>query len=602
MKKFGGDGSLKQACRNRRCVVLQELERKHGISENAESKAKQNSTINGAYRPAPGQTSEGNQGSVSCQTSNPPLVGYDRMEDVINDQKDEYDRIKILEQPFFPYDKRQQNPEDSQELFQMLSLFLKMEYDGTCEFNHELRERIKEYHARIEKTRMTFRIGWIEGMEECLGLGRLEPHLLLLCLNSDSFAIADAATLRFICERLGLDQDVRKAVEKWNLSKRYPAIASNESNLLVSNAKLLKCIIFVCRVFHASEVLNEKPDPSLLKLVGQVLQAANEIASKPTKRKSVPGGSEESAKKKSRNMDRKSGHKSKQTPQKLPPGSPSLPNGNGHKGQAGRKERLNPFDACLNAPKEPLNPFGACLKGAKKAPPASSRPHAEKTGGTSENSTKLPATSGKEKPFAQGVARAVPAGENSKLPATPGTAAQGVAYAVAPIAPATPRSAQHPGYHLATARMPNHSHPKRIATPPGQKAANPSSDAKKRELGKGRTLQSPVASTREANRSQTLQSPPTTQAAASDTIAESDSSNTQQERLKALHEEMMKSNEKAREAAAAAERHREKARRLRAEADEEEARAIQHEEASKRYRAKAVACTKKTLEELTSNQ
>lgn len=50
-----------------------------------------------------GQNPVVNQRSIDCFDSNPPMVGYDRIQDIVDDQKDEYDRIAGGLEPRPPY-------------------------------------------------------------------------------------------------------------------------------------------------------------------------------------------------------------------------------------------------------------------------------------------------------------------------------------------------------------------------------------------------------------------------------------------------------------------------------------------------------------------
>ena len=93
----------------------------------------------------------------------------------------------------------------------------------------------------------------MNGEDECKGFEVIEPHLLFLCLSSGTFAKANLATLKQICDVFKLDEVVRRAAEEWNLTELGTSVSVYSMSLgdgLAIRTDPVKMIDYPGRIKH----------------------------------------------------------------------------------------------------------------------------------------------------------------------------------------------------------------------------------------------------------------------------------------------------------------------------------------------------------------
>lgn len=134
------------------------------------------------------------------------------------------------------------------------------------QFGKEVANRLVRTKRRIEASGILYEPGWADGIIQghLVVVGKLPRHLLLLCLHDRSLVYADKNNIELfttIVNELGLCYDFVCALKEWEMTKQYPrASLCRGVNLFQPSDRVacLKCIIFLCRIWHASRILNQK--------------------------------------------------------------------------------------------------------------------------------------------------------------------------------------------------------------------------------------------------------------------------------------------------------------------------------------------------------
>jgi hypothetical protein len=136
-------------------------------------------------------------------------------------------------------------------------------------FGGKLASQIVEAYNHIEASGMLYGSEWSQGIIREKNCGNIPKHVLLLCLLDRRFASAGKSNqvlFTVIVKDLKLWDDVLTAMKQWKLTEKYPHTAACKSPLLFpSNLRVqcFKCIIFVCRVWHAARLMKQNLNKSL---------------------------------------------------------------------------------------------------------------------------------------------------------------------------------------------------------------------------------------------------------------------------------------------------------------------------------------------------
>jgi hypothetical protein len=155
-------------------------------------------------------------------------------------------------------------------------------------FGGKLARQIAEAYTQIEVSGMMYGSEWSQGIIREKYCGNIPKHIILLCLLERRFAVADKSNqglFSVIVKDLNLCQDLVIAMNDWELTEKYPLVASCKSpSLFASNLRVqcLKCIIFVCRAWHASRLMKQKLDESLRTKIRECMQILNSSVRPPT--------------------------------------------------------------------------------------------------------------------------------------------------------------------------------------------------------------------------------------------------------------------------------------------------------------------------------
>ncbi|KAG7367453.1 hypothetical protein IV203_030124 [Nitzschia inconspicua] len=130
-------------------------------------------------------------------------------------------------------------------------------------FGSVLAQRIADSYYQIDVSGVTYGSGWVDGIIQEKNCGVIPKHLLLLCLQEHRFAAADKSVNPWfltIVKELDLWKDFVTAMKSWKLTKKYPRAANctgPSSFQPTRKVACLKCIIFLCRAWHAAKLMNQ---------------------------------------------------------------------------------------------------------------------------------------------------------------------------------------------------------------------------------------------------------------------------------------------------------------------------------------------------------